>query len=290
MKVPIFEHTIARPLERWGFTGAFWNFHMDTLINTWIAMVLLFIVVLIGRYALQRKTTPFTYALEQLVDFFSTLCVESFGRFENNYFIFVTTLFIFTLSCNFMGMFPFVKEPTEDLNTTLAIALASFVFIQKETIKKEGLKLYIKEYFQPIFLLFPINLIEKLAKIISMSFRLFGNILGGSIIMYLLVQAIAQYRVIFMVGSVITLLGYWLTSFIKGNGLQNSIRKFFGVAWMMLYFLAGIKMFFGIFESVIQAFVVAMLTITYLSVVVADNSDHQGAPPTNTEHEKGPVV
>ena len=57
-----------------------------------------------------------------------------------------------------------------------------FVIAHHAGIKSKGFKKYVKEYFQPIFFMMPLNVIGELAKVISISFRLFGNIMGGSII------------------------------------------------------------------------------------------------------------
>jgi F-type H+-transporting ATPase subunit a len=69
-----------------------------------------------------------------------------------------------------------------------------FVLAHHAAIKSKGFKSYIKEYFQPIFFMMPLNVIGELAKIISISFRLFGNIMGGSII--ILVVSYLCYNII----------------------------------------------------------------------------------------------
>ena len=69
-----------------------------------------------------------------------------------------------------------------------------FVIAHYAGIKSKGFKEYAKEYFQPIFFMMPLNLIGELAKIISISFRLFGNIMGGSII--ILVVSYLTYSVL----------------------------------------------------------------------------------------------
>jgi F-type H+-transporting ATPase subunit a len=69
-----------------------------------------------------------------------------------------------------------------------------FVLAHHAAIKSKGFKAYIKEYFQPIFFMMPLNVIGELAKIISISFRLFGNIMGGSII--ILVVSYLCYSII----------------------------------------------------------------------------------------------
>jgi len=94
----------------------------------------------------------------------------------------VCALFLFLLASNWCGLFPFMEEPTKDLNTPLSMGLMGFFIAHYAGIRAKGFKGYIKEYFEPIFFMMPLNLIGELAKVVSISFRLFGNIMGGSII------------------------------------------------------------------------------------------------------------
>jgi F-type H+-transporting ATPase subunit a len=94
----------------------------------------------------------------------------------------ICALFMFLLVSNWCGMLPFMEEPTKDLNTPLSMGLMGFVIAHFAGIRAKGLKGYIKEYFEPMFFMMPLNLIGELAKVVSISFRLFGNIMGGSII------------------------------------------------------------------------------------------------------------
>ena len=75
-----------------------------------------------------------------------------------------------------------MEEPTKDINTTLGLGVMGFFIAHGTAIKVKGFKQYIKEYFEPMFFLMPLNVVGEVAKVISISFRLFGNIMGGSII------------------------------------------------------------------------------------------------------------
>jgi F-type H+-transporting ATPase subunit a len=94
----------------------------------------------------------------------------------------ISALFLFLLASNWLGIIPHLEEPSKDLNTPLALGLMGFVIAHWVGIRSKGFKAYILEYFQPIFFMMPLNLIGEFAKIVSISFRLFGNIMGGSII------------------------------------------------------------------------------------------------------------
>lgn len=287
MKIPIFEHRAVKPLEKFGVTNSFWDLHIDTLMYTWVAMIVLFAIVIAGRFYFKRKKiNPFSYTLEQITDFFVNLCKDSFGFFKYEWFAFVTSLFVFTLLCNASGMLPFVEEPTKDINTALACGISSFIYIQYQKIKFEGLWGYIKEYFKPIWLfpiMLPLNLIGEFAKIASMSFRLFGNILGGAIIIVIALKSIEPFRVHFMIYVAIALPLLWLFSGRIDPKKHPYISQFMSLNNLIIFSGAWLLMFFGLFEGIVQAFVITMLTVTYLSLV---NKDDDEETPTNNLTER----
>ncbi len=98
------------------------------------------------------------------------------------YFPIICSLFMFLLLCNYLGIIPKLSEPTKDLNTPLSLGILGFVIAHYSGIKAKGFKKYAKEYFEPIFFMAPLNIIGELAKVVSISFRLYGNVIGGSII------------------------------------------------------------------------------------------------------------
>jgi F-type H+-transporting ATPase subunit a len=106
----------------------------------------------------------------------------------------ICALFMFLVLSNWLGIFPHLHEPTKDLNTPLSLGLLGFVIAHYAGIRSKGFKPYIKAYFEPIFFMMPLNLIGELAKVVSISFRLFGNIMGGSII--ILVVSYLTYNLV----------------------------------------------------------------------------------------------
>ena len=89
---------------------------------------------------------------------------------------------MFLLLSNWIGVLPHLTEPTTDLNTPLSLGLMGFFLAHYAGIRSKGFKKYMKAYFEPVFFMMPLNIIGELAKVISISFRLFGNMMGGSII------------------------------------------------------------------------------------------------------------
>lgn len=276
MKIKIFEYTTIKLLSPFGIDHQFFDIHICTLIYTWVAMFLLIGGALVARFFYMRKEYhPVSVILERSVLFFKDLCVESIGYFRYEYFAFFATMFFFTLYCNMVGLLPFVEEATRDLNTTLALGVSSFCYVQYQSIKENGALGYLKSFIEPLPFLFPLEVIGKLASIVSMSFRLFGNILGGSIVYYLLVQMFRELKIElpFIIFSYIILLLYFFVNKRVDLKKHKILSYSFFSCFTVIFFLTGAQCFFGLFESFVQAFVITMLTVTYLSVAISHGGD-----------------
>jgi F-type H+-transporting ATPase subunit a len=119
---------------------------------------------------------------EVMVAAFEGLVNDALDEGNRHYFPLILTLFLFIWLSNMLGVIPFLSEPTKDLNTPLAYGILGFVISHYAGIKTKGFKAYASEYFQPMFFMMPLNVIGELSKVVSISFRLFGNIMGGAII------------------------------------------------------------------------------------------------------------
>jgi len=156
----------------------------QTIVNTWIIMAALIAFAIAVRIALRRfKQIPsgFQNVVEIMVESFDNIVKKSAGEkfmFLGNWFFMV---FAFILVSNISGVVG-LRPPTADFATTFALALATFILIQVMGIWERRGK-YLKSFFEPVFIFFPLNVIGELAKPISLSFRLFGNMLAGMILL-----------------------------------------------------------------------------------------------------------
>ncbi len=227
------------PFSGLGLTHPFFAVQAETVINTWILLLIIIVLVIAARLLFTRHQSVARFLIISFVRNFADMVTQTVGSFSFNHFSFVTALFIFIALANCMMVIPFVDEPTADLNTTLALGIIAFFYIQISAIKAHGIIEYLKEYFTPFFVMFPLHVVGKLATIISMSFRLFGNIFGGATIADIYLNAIK--------GSLV-----W-----ESFGLISGLNL-------------AITLFFGIFEGFLQAFVFTMLTLTYLSIALQE--------------------
>jgi F-type H+-transporting ATPase subunit a len=155
----------------------------ETLIMSWIVMGVLIIFAIHARRSIKLIPTSWTQHIsESILSFLNNLVVDSIGETGKKFFPVIATLFFFFLLCDWIGTIPFGSEPTKDLNTTLSMGILGFLIAHGAGIKVKGLKGYLKQYVEPMFFMAPINLVGELAKVVSISFRLYGNMMGGAII------------------------------------------------------------------------------------------------------------
>ncbi|EDP73353.1 F0F1 ATP synthase subunit A, partial [Hydrogenivirga sp. 128-5-R1-1] len=102
------------------------------------------------------------------------------------FFNLIATMWIFVVFSNLMGMIPGFHTPTGNLSAVAGLSTITFFSVFYYGIKFHGFS-YLKRFFEPIFILFPLNIIGEFGRIISLTFRLFGNMLGWDLIIAMLV-------------------------------------------------------------------------------------------------------
>ena len=156
----------------------------ETMLATWIisiALILFAVVVRIKVKSFKDIPTGFQNILEIAVESMDNLVKTTVGEgldFLSGYFFCV---FAFILISNYSGLFG-LRPPTSDLATTIPLALSTFVLIHVLGASAQKGE-YFKQYLSPHPLFLPMNIIGEFAKPVSLAFRLFGNILGGVIIL-----------------------------------------------------------------------------------------------------------
>lgn len=278
MSMELFQYKTITPLASLGLTGKFWMLHIDTIAATWVAMLMLVVFILVGKIFSKRPKSIVAFGYQKIVVLFMDFYKDTFHSFNYNFFLFIVSLFFFTFFCCLVGILPFLHtEPTGDLNTTIAISLTSFLYIQYQKIAAHGIGGYLHEFIDPIFVLAPIHLVGELSKIASMAFRLFGNILGGSIIFSLIMQLVHTYQVPITTYLIFVFIGTLLFSYTSFYHKIPWLHKLCNGLTLTVFLLSWIQIVLGIGEGLIQSFVVTMLTATYLAIGTQheeSSSDH----------------
>lgn len=161
------------------FMGVNLVFNLEVILYTWIVIILLLVLGFIAARVPGNLQVLGEFLLTQIYK----LTEDSMGpELARKYFPLVFGLFMFLLAGNWIGIIPHLEEPTKDLNTTLSLGFLGFLTAHYTGIKTKGLKKYLCSYLEPLFFMLPLNIIGELSRIVSISFRIFGNIMGGSII------------------------------------------------------------------------------------------------------------
>lgn len=172
--------------EKWGIT--------DTITISWGIMVFL----VIGAYLLTRgiKDAPITEAptgrfaiAELIVDGITSIVDMSMGKRHCGFVPYVGTLALYLVFANLVGLVGF-RPPTADVNTTLGLAFITFLVIQYQGLKTQGVFKRFKGFTEPLWVMTPINLFGEISTPMSMAFRLFGNMMAGTVIMGLIYMAL----------------------------------------------------------------------------------------------------
>jgi F-type H+-transporting ATPase subunit a len=129
-----------------------------------------------------------------VVSFFEEYLVNFVGKTGLAYFPLIATVFFFILASNYIGLLPGCISPTGNMNTTASWAIVVFIFYQIIGFKRHGFK-YLKHFLGPVPVIAPImfvmEIISQLARPLSLTIRLFANILAGEIIIYKILFPIA---------------------------------------------------------------------------------------------------
>jgi F-type H+-transporting ATPase subunit a len=159
------------------------------VIYSWVVMILLIIVFYIPGKALSMIPTKAQNLSELIISGIEEFMVSVTGEEGRWLLPLAATVFIYVLACNLIGLVPGFYPPTANLNTTGSCALTVVVFTHVIGLKYHGPK-YIKHFMGPVWwmipIIFPIEVIGHIARILSLSFRLFGNMMGHELVLGIL--------------------------------------------------------------------------------------------------------
>jgi F-type H+-transporting ATPase subunit a len=197
--------------------------------------------------------------LEQFIQ----LIDDVMGHEGRRYLPLIASLGLFILVGNLVGLVPGFVGPTANLNTTAACALIVFFSYHWIGVRKQGALTYLKHFMGPVPLalkplMFVIELISHLARPLSLTLRLFGNMVGGHILL----------AIIFFLMGLQGLLGWALSGSVAGaaiGGLGSLV---------MIAFTVGFLYPLKLLVSVLQAFIFVMLTMLYISGAIEEAEHH----------------
>lgn len=163
----------------------------NTVVSTWVTMV----VIILAAWVAQRRAPAL---VEALIDFLRTTIGDVMqGIDPDPYLPFLGSLVVFLLLANNIGVVPFVETPTKDINAPVALAVIVLVAVHFFSITQKGFIGYLKGLMTPMIVL---DLIGDLSRTLSMSLRLFGNIIATEIIVAVIYRLVKPVAPLTMVG------------------------------------------------------------------------------------------
>ena len=176
--------------------SAFMLLRMLLIVN----FIMILIAVLTKKMLFDRPSKP-QVLFEMLYSFFEEFVADTLGEKFLHFTPYIVTIFLFIWVCNMIGLVPIpgFMEPTRNLNVPLGIGIIAILVVHATAIKVKGVWGHFRNYLNPIENpLFLLDIVGEMSKVVSISFRLFGNILGGAIIM-LVVSSLVKF-IMFPVG------------------------------------------------------------------------------------------
>jgi F-type H+-transporting ATPase subunit a len=157
---------------------------------TWLVMLFLIVLSFLATRRLNINPGPIQNIMEVIFDAFHKLLLDTMGPEGKRFFPLIATIGLFILVSNILGLIPGFESPTANLNTNLCMALVVFFLTHIVGVKVQGIK-YLKQFVGPnpwlAPLMIPIELVGHIARPVSLTFRLFGNIEGGHIVLAVII-------------------------------------------------------------------------------------------------------
>lgn len=215
----------------------------QTMLSLLVVTLILIIISAIISRKITKRPGRFQVIVEKLVTMLYNLVEDTMGKHNLKFAPYIGTLFLSSIIGTLIGMTQIFRSVTADLSVTLAWALVTSVMVWYNNIKNFGFKSWLKGFTEPIVVMTPMNIVSEIAQPISMAFRHFGNVAGGSVLTALVYAALAL---------VSNLIFGWLPGLI-GN-----------IPFMQVGIPAFLSVYFDLFSGFVQALVFSLLTMVYV--------------------------
>jgi len=170
--------------------------HYPHVLYSWLIIIVFIIFGRLATLSIKLVPGPAQNVLEVIIDTIENFQVEVMGEEGRSYFPLVATLFLYILVSNLLGLIPGFLSPTSNINTPLSCALVVFVMTHYAGIKNHGFK-YIKHFTGSMWplapLMLPVEIIGHISRVLSLTLRLFGNIMGEDLVLAILLLLAGKF-------------------------------------------------------------------------------------------------
>lgn len=238
------EVTGPRILFSFSFFGLFDVTITETVLSSFLVMLTLVILsICLGRN-LKKRPGRRQVLVEKVVQMLYNMVRDTMGEHNLRFAPYIGALFCSSLLGTLISMLGFFRSATADISTTITWALLTSVLVWFYSIKNNGFFGWLKGFTEPIVVMTPMNIVSEIAQPVSMAFRHFGNVAGGSVLTMLIYNALAAVSAL--------ILGWIPNAFISS------------IPILQVGIPAVLSLYFDLFSGFIQALVFSMLTMVYV--------------------------
>ena len=227
------------------FGGILGNPITQTTISILAVTILLIVIAKIVTRKLTKRPGRLQVVAEKLVNMLYGLVEDTMGRHNLKFAPYIGTLFLTSIFSTLIGMTQLFRSATGDLSVTLAWAIVTIVMVWYHNIKNFGFGTWLKGFTEPISVMTPMNIVSEIATPVSMAFRHFGNVAGGSVLTALIYGALSA-------------LSYAVFGWLPDVALTYLPPVF------QVGIPAVLSIYFDLFSGFVQALVFSLLTMVYV--------------------------
>ncbi len=217
----------------------------QTTVSLFVVTILLILASYFITKGLTKRPGRLQVVAEKLITMLYGLVEDTMGKHNLKFAPYIGTLFLSSICGTLIGTTQIFRSTTADLSVTLAWALVTTGMVWYHNIKNFGIKSWLKGFTEPVVIMTPMNIVSEIAQPVSMAFRHFGNVAGGSVLTALIYGALAAAS---------SLLFCWMP-----EALAAVMPPIFQVG-----IPAFLSIYFDLFSGFVQALVFSLLTMVYV--------------------------
>jgi len=180
----------------------------SSVIIQWIVILILGIGAFLLTRNLKLKPSKTQAALEKVYQSIRDLSVDTMGEEYESFLPYIGTLMIYLIVLNFLGLIG-IKPPTRDISVTVSFAIVTFLVVNLNAIKKNGIIGFGKGLTHPFIPMLPINIMERFILPLALSLRLMGNMVAATVVIDLVYKALGSIGMLAQFGLPIIAHGYF---------------------------------------------------------------------------------
>lgn len=219
------------------------NLITQTTVSLLAVTILVTILALLINRSIKKRPGGGQVIVEKLVSMVYNMVSDTMGKHNLKFAPYIGTLFVSSIIGTLIGMTKIFTSTTADLSVTAAWALVTTGMVWYNNIKNFGFGAWLKGFTEPIVVMTPMNIVSEIANPLSMAFRHFGNVAGGSVLTTLIYSALA------LLSKVV--LG-WLPAMVSS------------IPFFQVGIPAFLSIYFDLFSGFVQALVFSLLTMVYV--------------------------